>query len=179
MAQGRVMGGVSVPKRKPSVNGDKILFLDIDGVLNRRIDFIEQYEKNGTNVIGRPCLTLLQRILQETRCKIVLSSTWRLFDWESDLEYHGFPTSKVVGVTPIIHTGDMETRRGREIHQYIVENYPHAEAPYDTRLLKSFCIVDDNNDMLPYQQDMFVQTSTDNGLTPVETKKIIEILNGK
>ena len=62
----------------------KVIFLDIDGVLNSDTDFFELRkfghpvnEIKGSKVINRGCLALLQQIIEDTDAKIVLSSTWR------------------------------------------------------------------------------------------------------
>ena len=63
----------------------KVIFLDIDGVLNSSIDFFELRkfghpvnEIKGSKVINRGHLALLQQIIEDTDAKIVLSSTWRM-----------------------------------------------------------------------------------------------------
>ena len=56
----------------------KVLFLDIDGVVNNR----KTRERQGdTKFIGiKPELAdRVRRIIAETGCKVVLSSSWRLF----------------------------------------------------------------------------------------------------
>ena len=50
----------------------KILFLDVDGVLNTIDDCVKNVQLNK-QLMGR-----LKTIIQKTNCKIVLSSDWRL-----------------------------------------------------------------------------------------------------
>jgi hypothetical protein len=60
----------------------KILFLDIDGVLNsRRYDRERDPATQGN--IDETRLPLLCRILEETGARIVLSTSWRLY-WDPD-----------------------------------------------------------------------------------------------
>ena len=47
----------------------KIIFLDIDGVLNYM----------GSNLIDKSCLKQLRRVVEKTGAKIVLISTWKQF----------------------------------------------------------------------------------------------------
>lgn len=54
----------------------KVIFLDIDGVLNSRIYDRKRNWDEQTN-IDETRLPLLKRIVDETGAKIVLSSTWR------------------------------------------------------------------------------------------------------
>ena len=52
----------------------KIIFLDIDGVLNS-----ETYDKNRTaGAIDPECAKRLNRIIKETNADIVISSSWKL-----------------------------------------------------------------------------------------------------
>ncbi len=62
----------------------KVVFLDIDGVLNSRIYDLERTAENDQN-IDESRLPLLARIIEETGAVIVLSSTWRV-DWEPNPE---------------------------------------------------------------------------------------------
>ena len=62
----------------------KVIFLDIDGVLNTSETFIEQsknYKQKGTyNVeIDEFRVEYLKQIIEKTDAKIVLSSSWRYF----------------------------------------------------------------------------------------------------
>ena len=71
----------------------KILFLDIDGVCNHQ----KTRERQGnTKFIGiNPVMAdRVRRIIAETGCKVVLSSSWRLFDLQRGavwgMIYRGF-----------------------------------------------------------------------------------------
>lgn len=59
----------------------KIIFLDIDGVLNSTKYDRERKQNDGNIDITR--LSLLKRLVDSTNAKIVLTSTWRKY-WESD-----------------------------------------------------------------------------------------------
>ena len=60
----------------------KILFLDIDGVLNSRPYDLQRTAEQGN--IDETRLQLLKQIVDETQALIVLSSSWRKH-WEKDL----------------------------------------------------------------------------------------------
>lgn len=60
----------------------KILFLDVDGVLNSRAYDRKRDWTKQTN-LDETRLPLVKKILDATGAKIVLSSTWRE-DWEKD-----------------------------------------------------------------------------------------------
>jgi len=114
---------------------NKIIFLDIDGVLNCKNTFKEKkeervfynkfLEKNDFNLakismcdIDFEKLELLKYIVLETNAKIVISSSWknlRFYTLIEDLLINkGLP---IIGVTPHINN-----RRGTEIKKYLSEN---------------------------------------------------------
>jgi len=114
---------------------DKIIFLDIDGVLNCRNTFKERkqerifysrfLEKNDFNLakismcdIDFEKLQLLKYIVLETNAKIVISSSWKKLRYylliEELLINKGIP---IIGATPYINN-----KRGTEIRKYLSEN---------------------------------------------------------
>lgn len=167
----------------------KILFLDIDGVL-KSLDNMQVlsylWHQNNENksrdefgqLFDERCCRWLEYIYNETNCQIVISSTWK----DSGLEQMRllFKTRNIkvniLDITPNIidqsllkafyNTNIDEAQRGFEIQQWLDIN------DYD-----SFCIVDDNSDMLPHQLPYFVQTNDQIGLTKECSIKIIKILN--
>lgn len=52
------------------------IFLDIDGVLNNCEYLIVHQDEDG--IVDPECLDLLEKLVKEFDCKIVLSSAWRL-----------------------------------------------------------------------------------------------------
>ena len=62
----------------------KVIFLDIDGVLNCQDTFIKRYEKKKITgyyelEIDIDMVKRLAKIVEETNSLIVLSSSWRIF----------------------------------------------------------------------------------------------------
>lgn len=53
----------------------KVIFLDVDGVLNSEKDLLEA--KGKSELFDRP-LILLKELVESTKAKIVVSSTWRI-----------------------------------------------------------------------------------------------------
>jgi len=134
----------------------KVLFLDVDGVLNMEAS-------GGLKTLNRNRLKLLEEIINTSGCKIVVSSSWRkdaayLNRLHRVLNYRGI---SVHGVTPIL-----DQKRGYEIKSWLEK---HNEVTH-------YAIVDDNNDMLESQQSYFVQTDSNIGLTKDVVDKIIHIL---
>ena len=65
---------------------NKYLFLDVDGVLNSVSWYREEWNKNHVYPQGDfdpKCVELVNRIVEETGCKVVVSSSWRT---ESNLQ---------------------------------------------------------------------------------------------
>jgi len=77
----------------------KIIFLDIDGVLNCEIDDIQ----NEFEDISKRCVKMLNTIIKETDAKVVISSVWRnnrtVDQLQELLEKYGFE-GEVVSKTP-------------------------------------------------------------------------------
>jgi len=144
----------------------KVLFLDIDGVLNSEHWFVNRPEKGGLYTQVDPiAVAILSRVIKETGCGIVVSSTWRKVhrdDIIPVLTRAGLVYPGTWDYTPILHK-----QRGYEIQQYLSE---HPE-------IISYAIVDDDSDMLPAQLSRYVQTDWKIGLDDTAADKLIEILN--
>jgi hypothetical protein len=142
----------------------KLIFLDIDGVMNHRTHFVRSRQHQGQE-FSPLAVRNLREIIKATGAKIVLSSTWRkgltakglkeLFAWYDLDEY-------ILGKTPVLN----DQIRGLEIQEYIKGSFQGIE---------SFVILDDDADMgelLPY----LVQTSNTHGLTDEKREEAIKIL---
>lgn len=161
----------------------KVIFLDIDGVLNV---YCEGRDKYGC-LFHKHFEDNLRCVIEETGAKIVISSTWRMSGlkvMQAMWEYRGL-AGEVIGVTPMCADLDDDLafsercERGNEIKEWI------DGCGFD---IESYVIIDDDNDMLPEQQSVFVRTS-DNvehedcvdvgyGLTKTCAELAIGILNG-
>jgi hypothetical protein len=123
----------------------KVLFLDIDGVVNN-----ERTKENFQGVMGiDPTLAaLVQRIVQNTGCEIVLSSSWRLY--QHSLDEVERKICKFADITPILHAP-----RGYEIKVWLML---HPE-------IEHYAILDDADSIRPEQRASFFQTTWESGLT--------------
>jgi hypothetical protein len=161
---------------------DKIIFLDIDGVLNVIPQGFDDYGAKFHKDFEHN----LKWIIEQTEAKIVISSTWRMSGlkvmremWEK----RGL-AGEVIDITPtevdVVERGTCEfydlVDRGHEIQQWIDDNN-----------VKCYCIIDDDNDMLPSQKNNFVRTANNQshpdcidigyGLTKQCAERVVEILN--
>jgi hypothetical protein len=148
----------------PNPTNQPVLFLDVDGVLNRC---------EGEPLMLVPSLLKnLVRIVEETDCQIVLSSTWRLFQpalqtiraafADLGLMIHGQTPDLCVYVDSGIAVAKC---RGDEIQKWMDDNF----AP------DRFVILDDMPDMghlLPH----LMQTDSFQGLTDEITNQAIDAL---
>lgn len=162
----------------------KIIFLDIDGVLNSHIIASEWKARNSKNggyggwfkegdplskeVIkwGHKNLENLQEIVDQTNAKIVISSTWRIhFSIETFKEMftiYGWKDAPIIDRTP----GGYKTR-GLEINRWL-KDHPEVE---------SYVIIDDFDEFMISQKKNFVNTDPEIGLTYKDAINAINILN--
>lgn len=153
----------------------KILFLDIDGVVNSMETFERRHksgERGRGSQIDAELADHVKDIVARTGCKVVPSSSWRgSEDGEREIEQR---VCKLFGRTPRMHrpvgTGVEYCERGREIKAWIEAHVDHVS-------VSAYAIIDDDSDMLPEQQRHFFQTSTAKGITAAIAEKIIEHLN--
>jgi hypothetical protein len=156
---------------------DKIVFLDIDGVLNyeKTVNLPPVKVEEATGLPFRQwgyaqfdpkCVERLNWITDSIRAKIVISSTWRVCSMEQFERIVAYfdqvgITGKVIGRTP---SGDSYKCRGEEIQAWL-----------DLFAVDKFVIIDDDNDM-EHLTPFLVQTTWDEGLQDEHVTKAIEIL---
>ena len=141
----------------------KVLFLDIDGVLNSAFAINEQ--RRG-DAIDRGMVERVNQIVDATGCKIVISSTWRLYQKPEKLTalLYGYGLRPVViDRTPELDIEDFN--RGDEINTWL-KNHPEVT---------HFVILDDNDDSAMRN---LVQTTFKHGLQAEHVVKAIQLLTG-
>ena len=156
----------------------KLIFLDIDGVLNNahtqktfeRYYFVEDYK-----------IELLQELIEATDARVVLTSTWRS-GWYA-MEHVAEPTSSekkdirlVCALKEKLQEYNIELLsytenfgfRGEEIDQWLSD--------WDGETVEAFVILDDMDalEMEPYSE-LLIQTSFDDGLTEEHVQRAIEL----
>lgn len=141
----------------------KVLFLDIDGVVN--CQFTTQRHRGFIGIDPYMAL-LVARIPEATGCKIVLSSTWRLN--EEGREEVRQQVYDFIDVTPSSFRIDERwSTRGEEIQAWLDE---HPE-------VTKYAILDDDRSMLESQLPNYFNTSWLVGITDEISQKVIEHLN--
>lgn len=134
----------------------KILFLDIDGVVNNS-GTRERFK--GYIGINPKLAELVKDIVKQTGCEVVLSSTWRL-----DKDFRKEVRAKVVEFVDVTPSLALHFR-GNEINAWLKKH------PAVTR----YAILDDDSDFHP-KQPLF-QTSWQIGLTYDIANRVITYLN--
>lgn len=136
---------------------DKIIFLDIDGVLNTPLYMIQSKERG--RALNPVAIHSLNCLIEATGADVVLSSTWRYNSTPEDmtqtLQEKGFKYT-IRSFTP---RTDRDCR-GTEIRMWI-----DARCPYKLNF-HEYIILDDDSDMLYWQRENFVHCPMDCGLTP-------------
>ena len=159
---------------------NKIIFLDIDGVLNSQNTFRDNHEyrkffvkymNDGVNDkiiykmldIDLDKVFMIRDICNLTGAKVVISSTWRRSRYypliEERLTSLGIP---IVGVTPFI-----SNNRGDEIRKYLEDNKVDNFVILDDDIFRDF------NELENY----LVKTSFyEDGLTDEISKEVVRVL---
>lgn len=156
----------------------RIIFLDIDGVLNKALVSSGSEESDILEVkpygwMNKSLVENLNEITTKTGAKIVVSSTWRRKTKEENqemLKAFGV-TGEVIGQTP--HLGKY-TVRGNEIKAWLVENKEVIGCWYWD--FNQYVIIDDDSDMLLEQANNFINTDPWIGLSKRSAYKAIRKL---
>ncbi len=150
---------------------DRVLFLDIDGVLNsfnwwqRRPNRFKSQRARALNEIDPAAVKRLNRIVERTCATVVLSSAWRVIYSvkmvQSILKTRGF-CYELAGATPILHAA-----RGFEIQAWL-DSSGGADR---------IAILDDDSDMA-HLRSRLVKTDMERGLTDVHVRHAVKLLGG-
>ena len=161
----------------------KILFLDIDGVLNPKWWICKKPSDRYGVLFESDTVANLEKIIVETGADIVISSSWKLMglsDMQNMWKDRKLP-GKVIDITPnymseeLLLNADMNDTdidslyiRGVEIKGWLALR--GAE-------VSNYVIIDDMDDILSEQQSHFIQTDPEIGITDFDAKTAILLLN--
>lgn len=159
----------------------KIIFLDIDGVLNNQLWYIKTKGKRHSRFnIDPENIKMLNSIIKATKAKVVITSTWRHGQTKASLQRmlksFGFK-GKIIGITTDMRYTQFGTSilRGNEILHWIQTHEKDIEAEYYE--YKNYVILDDDSDMLYWQRNNYLKVDAYCGLTPNVAFHAIKILN--
>ena len=163
----------------------KVIFLDIDGVLNSEKTCKEWHDKTGKGGYGGwldeedvctdenikwgiDLFSNLKKIVDETGAVIVISSTWRrhfsIKKFKEMFSVYGWDNAPIIEKTCYVVHGN----RGSEVQSWM-----------QGKDITSYVILDDSTDFLEEQFDYFVNTDFMVGLSEKDADLAINILNNK
>lgn len=155
---------------------DKIIFLDVDGVLINRKVLMEKHTLAKLAALAGSserfydradldCVALINTLLEETGAKIVVSSCWRIGRTVEELQTlftnWGITPGAVIDRT----INDWDWVRGQEIQEWL-DRHPDVT---------QFVIIDDDADMA-HLLPRLVQTEFEPGLTAADAARAVQVL---
>ena len=183
-------------------HGSKIIFLDIDGVLNcenayrdghcQYVVYGDEKKAEFYQSFAPSCKRELSLLIEETGADIVISSSWRndgieimRLIWEMEQM-----PGTIIDITPNFRTPGISIPRGLEIDHWLTERgFYHfnwdEQKEEENRIssgISNYVIIDDDSDMLYKQRNNFVHVLPSprnrNGFTEEHRTLAKNILNG-
>jgi len=172
---------------KKKVNAVRVIFLDIDGVLNT-IRAHKKTEQEHAERVSLPCslrirwdadcIQNLNELIRITGAQIVLSSAWRsgyergkenkaIRRAEQLMKEQGV-TGKVIGITYDLSLLNANFNRGDEIKEWLKR--------HKNLKIKRYIILDDDCDFNKSQLRHHVKTNYENGLDWNKAKEALHLL---
>lgn len=157
----------------------KVIFLDIDGVLNsgQYIKALDGDFDAPINQMDPVAVARLNTITDATGAKIVVSSTWRLLflgkcadplvSLQGCMRTYGI-TGDVIDMTPNKRNA-LRNQRGKEIQWWLDNHFGQVE---------EYVIIDDSTDMGRLLHKL-IRTQFEDGIQDSHVERIIEILGRK
>lgn len=139
----------------------KVLFLDIDGVLN---SWGGHDGKGGILGIHRTNVELLNSVVRDTGCEVVLSSTWRLV-W--GIRGTNVKLRNAGACFDLFDDTPISLRRGMEIQIWLSSRSD----------VSHYAVVDDG--LILGHDGAFVRTNMQIGLEQHHCDALVSILNGE
>ncbi|MRI63857.1 hypothetical protein EDM00_07625 [Ornithobacterium rhinotracheale] len=169
---------------------EKIIFLDLDGVLNTerfqnklQAQGMPRSDKYGL-LFDSEAVVYLDQIIQKTNAKIVISSSWK-FLGKSTLakmwKERNLP-GEIIDITPSANADEWLLSANLDSLEEMMQHPKSLEIETWLKLHSkakiSYVIIDDENIVSKSQSEFFVQTNPFLGLNEENAKEIINILNG-
>ncbi len=164
----------------------KVIFLDIDGVLNTKEWYSKVTNDTPKDEYGYAfdpvAVANLDNIIKKTGAVIVISSSWKFYGvtkLKKMWKLRNLP-GEIIDITPNTISDDILLNanldemklgvcRGNEIKEWLSKHKSE---------ISNYVIIDDYEDLLPEQEDYTVLTNSLIGITEFDAEKAIKILNG-
>jgi hypothetical protein len=169
----------------------KVIFLDIDGVLNSE-EYASRWHKENLGQKGHhiwvdeEAVDRLIGLIQKSGCYIILSSSWRRYSLPDTIKFLSkYPDldkihQYLIGITPWRWQrgcrGD-EIKRLMDEWKDMVEQGLVSEKFKDVKI-DNYVILDDDADMLDEQKEHFIHVDWTVGLRDSDVEKCLNILGG-
>lgn len=157
----------------------KVIFLDIDGVLNS-----EEFLKNNQNeMIDRNNVSILKNVIDKTGAVIVMSSGWKLWFDDNMMPKDGYSKClhdilcefdiKLFDKTPDFSTEEIRTKKtfsnvkAKEIIAWLSEH----------ETVDKYAVLDDLNLKNEEINSYLVRTNAQVGITEDDAKCVIDMIN--
>lgn len=144
----------------------RIIFLDIDGVLNTdRAVKLQTLYNSDRITFDADALKNLKELVEETNAYLVISSTWRIHYgtdsrlWKelmSNFKEYGIE-DRIIDITPVLSEKLNTSVRWKEIETWLVNN--------KDKEIESFVIIDDEWEMGSYTKDRYVKCQAYKGVS--------------
>ena len=157
----------------------KVIFLDIDGVLNSE----EFFKNNQSEAIDRSNAKILKSIIDKTGAAIVMSSGWRLWFDDNMMPKNRYSQClfdilcefniKLFGKTPDFSTEEIRTKKtfshvkAKEIIAWLSEH----------ETVEKYVVLDDFNLNNEEINSHLVRTNAQIGITEDDAKRVIDMIN--
>ena len=148
----------------------KVVFLDIDGVLNSPAWVKDLGRDRGLGHLEPDACARVQRLCDQTGAKLVISSTWRLIHKRAaigDMFRARGLTTTILGMTAALHT-----KRGHEIQAWL--DASPGVAGLGT--IDGVVILDDDLEM-EHLAPWHVRTDVERGFTDEDLRQAAEVLS--
>ena len=158
----------------------KLLFLDVDGVLNSQATWEAMVaghgcHKSGDEAVCPELMARVNRLIEVSGAQVVICSSWRFNSVTRTAELfkkRGL-VGRVIGCTPRLENyknGMYQGRvRGDEIQAWL-DSYITPRRP-----VEAFVIIDDNDEMSTVKGHL-VLTDADVGITDADVERALQIL---
>lgn len=163
----------------------KVIFLDIDGVMNMYGSSCRTFMKPYGQHIEPHLVQRLNYIIEKTNAKIVISSSWRsdMEDLEKQLKEQGFKYwTHVIGKTcqPQVKNENIPYPRNRDCFLYNDRGEQINKWLQDTNFnIEKYIVVDDEvSDIRPHINSKHIfQTDAEEGLLNKDALHIVRMVN--
>ena len=159
----------------------KVIFLDIDGVLNPKWWERKKPADRFGCLFDAKAVANLGKIVEETEAEIVISSSWKdmgLVELQNMWRDRNLP-GKIVDITPDYMSDELLLKEDSADMDYLYERGSEIQGwlLLHGDDVSRYVIIDDMDDILPEQKSHFVQTDPEVGITEEDVDKAVRLLN--